>query len=105
MISLQYPGRSDFAAALSKKMDNETSLPTIEEIEQLVYEIQRETVEAGKIVKFTTTVSVDSQPTELEVVRIGNYGAVANGQYLFFDPEAGSLKVPAVQPSGLPALV
>ncbi len=102
MISLQYPGRSDFAAALSKKMDNETSLPTIEEIEQLVYEIQRETVEAGKIVKFTTTVSVDSQPTELEVVRIGNYGAVANGQYLFFDPEAGSLKVPAVQPSGLP---
>ncbi len=103
LISLQIPGRHEFAAELSAKMDNETSLPTIEEIERLIYEIQRETVEAGKVVKFTTTVSTaDGQPSEREVVRIGNYGAVSDGQYLFFDPKEKSLMVPGTQPRGLP---
>lgn len=103
LISLQIPGRADFAAELSQKMDSETSLPTIEEIERLVYEIQRETVEAGNVVKFTAQVaSAAGEPMEREVVRIGNYGVVSDGQYLFFDPVAGSLKVPPVQPAGLP---
>lgn len=101
MISLQYPGRAEFAASLSKKMDSETSLPTIEEIEQLIYEIQRETVEAGKVVRFTTEVSeADGELTQKEVVRIGNYGAISGSDYLFF--EKGALKVPTSQPSGLP---
>ncbi len=103
LISLQYPGRADFAANLSKKMDSETSLPTIEEINQLVYEIQRETVEAGKIVKFTATVAgAGGEESQQQVVRIGNYGVVSNGDYLFFDPESGSLKIPPAQPGGLP---
>jgi biopolymer transport protein ExbB len=99
LVSLQIPGRSEFAAALSKKMDSETSLPTIEEIEQLVYEIQRETVEAGKIVRFTAKVaSGDGTPVEQEVVRIGSYGVVSGDQYVFFDGSDGSLTVPSVQP-------
>lgn len=103
LISLQYPGRADFAAELSKKMDSETSLPTIEEIEQLVYEIQRETVEAGKVVKFSAEVAqADGQTQQQDVVRIGNYGVVSNGSYLFFDPQAGTLNLPEKQPSGLP---
>ncbi len=103
LISLEYPGRADFAANLSKKMDSETSLPTIEEINQLVYEIQRETVEAGKIVKFTATVAdAGGEESQQQVVRIGNYGVVSNGEYLFFDPDSGSLKIPPAQPSGLP---
>lgn len=103
LVSVQYPGRADFAAQLSKKMDNETSLPTIEEIEQLIYEIQRETVEAGKVVRFNTEVyTSDGKIVEQEVIRIGNYGAVGDGKYLFFNSRDGSLTVPESQPSGLP---
>lgn len=103
LISLQIPGRAEFAAELSRKMDNETSLPSIEEIERLIYEIQRETVEAGKVVRFTTEIaSANGTPTQQEVVRIGNYGAISNGNYLFFDPISGSLQLPPSQPSSLP---
>lgn len=103
LVTLQYPGRAEFAADLSKKMDNETSLPTIEEIERLIYEIQRETVEAGKIVRFNAKVATgDGQQSEQSVVRIGNYGAVSGGQYLFFEAGSDTLKVPRLQPPGLP---
>lgn len=101
IISLQYPGRSEFAADLSAKMDNETSLPTIEEIEQLIYEIHRETVEAGKVVKFNAQVAnANGEASSQSVVRVGNYGVVSNGDYLFFDK--GTLVVPPSQPSKLP---
>lgn len=103
LVSLQFPGREEFAAELSKKMDNETSLPTIEEIEKLIYHIQQETIEAGKVVTFEAkVVSADGEASQQSVTRIGNYGAVSNGQYLFFTPGSDELNVPNDQPSGLP---
>lgn len=103
LVSLQYPGREQFANELSKKMDNETSLPTIEEIERLIYEIQRETVEAGKVVRFNAKVAFgDGEQAEQAVVRIGNYGVVSDGQYLFFSSGSDTLTVPRMQPKGLP---
>ena len=103
LVSLQYPGRADFATELSKKMDNETSLPTIEEIERLIYEIQRETVEAGKVVRFNAKVAAgDGQQSERAVVRIGNYGVISDGEYLFFSSGSDVLSVPRMQPPGLP---
>lgn len=103
LVSLQYPGRADFATELSKKMDSETSLPTLEEIERLIYEIQRETVEAGKVVRFKAKVAnADGQQSEQDVVRIGNYGAISGGKYLFFSAGSDTLNVPRMQPAGLP---
>jgi biopolymer transport protein ExbB len=103
LVSLQYPGRADFATELSKKMDSETSLPTIEEIERLIYEVQRETVEAGKVVRFNANVAqADGQQAQQAVVRIGNYGVVSGGKYLFFTPGSETLNVPRMQPAGLP---
>lgn len=101
LVSLQFPGREDFAAELSRKMDGETSLPSIDEIERLIYELQRETIEAGKVVRFTAPVTDgEGNKNDQEVVRIGNYGAISNGQYLFF--EKGQLFLPDDQPPGLP---
>ena len=57
IVSAQYTGRTEFLADLIDKMNSETKLPTIEEIERLWFELQKETVESGKIVKFTATVS------------------------------------------------
>lgn len=97
LVSVQYPGREKFALDLIDKMNSETKLPTVAEIEKLFYEIQFETVQAGKVVKFSTTVAdAAGSASQREVVRIGNYGVVSNGEYLFFD--AGSITVPARQP-------
>jgi biopolymer transport protein ExbB len=103
LVSLQIPGRDQFAVDLSKKMDSETNLPSIEEIERLVYEIQRETFEAGKVVSFTAKVKQgDGQQNEQTVVRIGNYGVVSD-QYLFFNPGLDFLDLPNMQPEGIPS--
>ena len=83
IVSAQYPGRTEFLDTLIEKMNSETKLPTIEEVERLWYETQREVVESGKIVKFQAEVASPSGDSAMtEVVRVGNYNLIANGAYL-----------------------
>ncbi|WP_288131510.1 MotA/TolQ/ExbB proton channel family protein [Microbulbifer sp.] len=83
LVSAQYPGRGEFLDKLIEKMNSQTKLPTIQEIERLWYELQRETVESGKVVKFNSTVILpDGEQAEQEVVRVGNFNIVSNGKYL-----------------------
>ncbi|MCQ3828803.1 MotA/TolQ/ExbB proton channel family protein [Microbulbifer elongatus] len=83
LVSAQYPGRAEFLDQLIDKMNSATKLPTIQEIERLWYELQRETVESGKVVKFNTTVILpDGEQAEQEVVRVGNFNIVSDGKYL-----------------------
>ncbi|MBU2986356.1 MotA/TolQ/ExbB proton channel family protein [Saccharophagus degradans] len=86
IVSAQYPGRTEFLDTLIEKMNSETKLPTIEEVERLWYETQREVVESGKIVKFQAEVASPSGDSAMtEVVRVGNYNLIANGAYLVYD--------------------
>ncbi|WP_193162188.1 MotA/TolQ/ExbB proton channel family protein, partial [Microbulbifer hainanensis] len=83
LVSAQYPGRTEFLDQLIDKMNSQTKLPTIDEIERLWYELQREIVEDGKVVKFTgTVIKPDGEQAEQEVVRVGNFNLVSNGKYL-----------------------
>ncbi|WP_444920261.1 MotA/TolQ/ExbB proton channel family protein [Microbulbifer sp. CnH-101-G] len=83
LVSAQYPGRTEFIDGLLAKMSTATKLPTIEEIERLWFEIQRETIESGKVVKFNATVIKPSgEQAQQEVVRVGNFNLVSNGKYL-----------------------
>ena len=83
LVSAQYPGRTEFLDSLIEKMNSQTKLPTIAEIERLWFELQRETVEAGKVVKFSgTVIKPDGEQAEQEVVRVGNFNLVSNGKYL-----------------------
>ncbi|WP_066961141.1 MotA/TolQ/ExbB proton channel family protein [Microbulbifer sp. Q7] len=83
LVSAQYPGRAEFLDQLIDKMNSATKLPTIQEIERLWYELQRETVESGKVVKFNSTVILpDGEQAQQEVVRVGNFNVVSNGKYL-----------------------
>jgi biopolymer transport protein ExbB len=86
IVSAQYPNRGEFLDALIEKMNSSTRLPDIEEIERLWYEVQREMVETGRVVKFNSTVIKPSgeQATQ-EVVRVGTYNLVSEGKYLTFD--------------------
>lgn len=98
IVSAQFPGRGEFLEGLIAKMNSETKLPTIEEIEKLWYELQRETVESGRVAKFTATVSdAAGNSVEQEVIRIGNFNIVANGKYLTY--ENGRLSVLLRQPA------
>ncbi|VUD62184.1 Biopolymer transport protein ExbB [Thalassocella blandensis] len=86
IVSAQYPNRADFLDGLIDKMNSETKLPTIDEIERVWYELQREIVESGRVVKFTAEVSDPAGNTEQrEVVRIGNYNLVSDGKYLSYN--------------------
>lgn len=85
LVSAQYNERSEFLDNLIEKMNSADQLPTIAEIEQLWYEVQRETIEGGKVVKFTgTVIKPNGDKAEQDVVRIGTYNLVSDGNYLSF---------------------
>ena len=101
VVSAQIPGRTEFLDELIDKMSSDTRLPSIQDIEKLWYEQQREMVESGRVVKFNRTVLLaDGSQQEMEVVRIGTYNLVADGMYLEYSPENGLVSELARQPSG-----
>lgn len=99
IVSSQYPGRGDFLSELIEKMNSGTTLPSIEEIERVWYELQRETVESAKVVAFTgTVISPNGEQSEQEVVRVGNFQLLSNGQYLNFVPKGAKMEELSRQP-------
>lgn len=100
VISLQYPGRDKFLDVLAKKMGTSTELATIEEIERVVYELQREMTESAKVAKFNTVVLLpDGNKQERSVVRVGTFNVISDGKYLDYDAEKNNLKELQRQPS------
>lgn len=73
MISIQIPGRDQFL----NKLGQSKSLPSIEELEQFWFEMQREMTELGRVARFKAPV-VRTDGTEVEdtVVRVGGFTAV-----------------------------
>jgi len=101
LVSAQYPGRDVFLDDLIEKMNSNTQLPTIEEIEQLWFEIQRETIESGKTVSFTgNVVKPNGDNVEQTVVRIGNFNLISDGNYLTYSSESGKMSELTRQPAG-----
>ncbi len=99
LVSAQFPGRAAFLDGLIEKMNSATQLPTIEEIERLWYEQQRETIEGGRVVKFSATViKPDGEQAVQDVVRIGNFNLVSEGRYLEFLPSGEKIAELTRQP-------
>lgn len=88
IVSAEYPDRSLFLTQLSQKVANSSTLPSIREMEQLWYELQREIIETGKVTRFTTNViDTDGIESEQEVIRVGGFNLVSYGNYLQYIPE------------------
>jgi biopolymer transport protein ExbB len=99
IVSAQIPGRTDFLDTIIEKMSSDTRLPSIEDIEKLWYEQQREMIESGRIVKFNRVVLLaNGEQAEMEVVRVGTYNLMADGMYLEYSPENGLVSELARQP-------
>lgn len=83
LTNIQYPDREDFLVELGGKMAGASSLASIEEIERLWYELQREVTESGRIVKFPLSVTMaDGEVATTDVVRVGTFNIVFEDGYL-----------------------
>ncbi|HEY7884383.1 MAG TPA: MotA/TolQ/ExbB proton channel family protein [Cellvibrionaceae bacterium] len=101
LISAQYPGRGDFLDTLIDKMNSNTRLPGIDEIERLWFETQRQMVETGRVVSFDgTVIKPGGDKVDQQVVRIGDWNLVSEGKYLNYIPEGNRMEELTRQPAG-----
>ncbi len=103
MLTVQYPaaeGQDDRTQFLVK-MAAVKSLPSIAELERMWFELQREMTETGKVARFKTPVmQPDGSSVEMDVVRVGPFTAVSDGNYLAYIPSKKSLAMLERQLSG-----
>jgi biopolymer transport protein ExbB len=92
VISAQFSERDEFMTELASKLGSSARIASMEDIERLWYELQREMTESGKVSRFNTTViTADGKQVEQEVVRVGSFNIIADGRYLQFTPETGNV--------------
>jgi biopolymer transport protein ExbB len=92
LTQVQFPDRTGFLLEFAKKMGQSNRLASLEEIERLWFELQREMTETGKVTSFTTNVvNASGEENQQEVTRIGAFNVVSGGKYLEFVPETGRL--------------
>lgn len=102
IISAQYPNRGAWLSQLAQKMGTASNLATIDEMETLWYELQREMTASGKVVKFPGTVILNNgERLDTDITRVGAFNLVADGRYIQYDPDNGGTLVElARQPAG-----
>ena len=99
LTQIQFPERSAFLEELARKMGESSKLASIEDIERLWFELQREMTESGRVVRVPTEVVTASGDMEQrDVIRIGVFNLVAGGKYLNYVPETGRVVELARQP-------
>ena len=92
VTQIQFPGRTDWLTEFAQKMGSTTRMPTLEEIERMWFELQREMTESAKVTQLSTTVvNAEGQEEERSVTRVGLFNAVSDGKYLEYVPETGRL--------------
>ncbi|MBM96715.1 MAG: energy transducer TonB [Oceanospirillaceae bacterium] len=92
VISSELPGREEFLRELIITAGSSSELPSIEQLERLWFEMQREMTYSGRISEFNADVVMPSGDTvKKDVVRIGGFNVVAGGNYVNWDLEAGRL--------------
>ena len=99
-VSAQFPGRDVFFEELAQSMGGSSKLASIEQIEKVWFELQREMTEQGKVSRFTTDV-VESNGNKVnkEVLRVGAFSLVADGKYLDLNPVTGTVAELVRQPA------
>jgi biopolymer transport protein ExbB len=99
LISAQYPGRSEFIEDFIAKAGSTIEQLNPEEIERFWFYMQQEVVESARIAKFNADIALPTGETiNRSVVRIGNFNAISEGEYLSYDGDIGHLQVLPRQP-------
>ena len=88
MVSVQFPQRGE----LLKKLSDSQSLPSIKDLNQLWYEMQRQMTESGKTSQFRhIIITADGNEEERLITRIGEFNTVSNGRYLQYLSKSNQL--------------
>jgi len=100
ITNIEYPERSEFLTDLAAKMGSSSQLASIEEIERLWFELQREATELGKVKRLRDfeIITQDGQLSYEDVIRIGGFNLVADGRYLSHNPDTNSVSELQRQP-------
>ncbi|MEE4218942.1 MAG: MotA/TolQ/ExbB proton channel family protein [Xanthomonadales bacterium] len=101
VTQIQFPDRGAWLTEFAQKMGSTTRMPTLQEIERIWFELQREMTESAKVVKVNANVVNASGEEEMrDVVRVGLFNVVSDGKYLEYVPETGRLVELQRQPQG-----
>lgn len=99
LTDIEYPDRSAFLVELGSKMAAASELASIEDIERLWYELQREVSESGKIVRFPYQITTaDGEKVTTDVVRVGVFNIVSEQGFLRYDSTTGNVSELQRQP-------
>ncbi|RUM53603.1 MAG: hypothetical protein DSY87_03110 [Methylococcus sp.] len=97
LISAQFPDRIGKLQAILESSE----LPTVTQLENLWYLLQQEMTEQGKVVRFRGQVlSASGEPRETDLVRVGPFNLFADGLYIRYLSETGTMLEFARQPEG-----
>ncbi len=92
VVSSQVEGREAFLTNLIRLAGSSSELPSIENLEQLWFEMQREMTLSGDVAQYKSNVVLPTGETvSKDVVRVGGFNVVAEGNYLVWDVEAKKL--------------
>ena len=90
LITTQFVGTDDRSAereAFLREFGASRNLPTVEDLERLWYEAQREMTASGEVATYTATIAeADGSPRQAEIVRIGPFTAFSEGNFLTYSP-------------------
>ena len=97
LTNLEFPSRIEFLGNLAERKE----LPQVAELEQLWFELLNEMNASGMVSKFSSEVLDTSGDSAVyDIVRIGQFNAIADSNYLRFIPEEQSLEFLSKNPDG-----
>ena len=97
LTNIEFPDRIDFLGDLAERKS--LDLPTTEELERLWYEVLNELNQSGKVKSYNTDILTKSgELVNQDVLRIGVFNSVSNGDYLNLVAEQNLLEYLAKQP-------
>jgi biopolymer transport protein ExbB len=97
--SIQFEGRRAFLMDLAERMGQTARIASVDELERLWFELQREATELGRVVRMPLeVVDVDGNRSTRDVVRVGAFNLVSEGRYLSYEPATGTVAELVRQP-------
>jgi len=95
LVSAEFPEGTGFLRRLSQSEE----LPSIEDLETLWQTLLQHMVESGKVSRFKAKIIArDGAEEEHMITRVGTFDAIADGEFLRYQPTTKRLLVPARQP-------
>jgi biopolymer transport protein ExbB len=99
LTNIQYPNRGRFLMELGSKMAGASSLASIEDIERLWFELQREITESGRNVKFNSEITLaNGEKVNAEIARVGVFNLAFEDGYLSYSADTGAISELQRQP-------